>query len=112
MVTELKIGGPALTADGTVGAPLTVSEILAHRARDGRPPATLSAGLSILAHAAFVVAVILTSRPRHVPVAIPISLPGPRRLAPRPSDARRPRPRRSRPRPPPSLFPSRPGPGP
>ena len=59
----------------TVGAPLTVSEILARRARGGRPPAPLSAGLSILAHAAFVVAVILTSRPRHVPVAIPISLP-------------------------------------
>jgi protein TonB len=61
------------TAD--VGEPLTVSEILARRARDGRPPATVSAGLSILAHAAFVVAVILTSRPRHVPAAIPISLP-------------------------------------
>ncbi len=58
-----------------VGEPLTVSEILARRARDGRPPATVSAGLSILAHAVFVVAVILTSRPRHVPNAIPISLP-------------------------------------
>ena len=58
-----------------VGAPLTVSEILARRASGGRPPAPLAAGLSILAHAAFVVAVILTSRPQHVPVAIPISLP-------------------------------------
>ncbi len=64
-----------MTSGGAVGAPLTVSEILARRARDGRPPTTLSAGLSILAHAAFVVAVILTSRPRHVPAAIPISLP-------------------------------------
>jgi TonB family protein len=58
-----------------VGAPLTVSEILARRAAGGRAPAPLAAGLSILAHAAFVVAVILTSRPRHVPTAIPISLP-------------------------------------
>jgi protein TonB len=58
-----------------VAAPLTVSEILARRAHAGRPPASIAAGLSILAHAAFVVAVILTSRPRRVPVAIPISLP-------------------------------------
>jgi TonB family protein len=64
-----------LTSGGTVGAPLTVSEILARRARGGRPPTSLAAGLSILAHAAFVVAVILTSRPRRVPNAIPISLP-------------------------------------
>jgi protein TonB len=58
-----------------VAAPLTVSEILARRAHAGRPPAPLAAGLSILAHAAFVVAVVLTSRPRRVPLAIPISLP-------------------------------------
>lgn len=58
-----------------VAAPLTVSEILARRARGGQAPAPLVAGLSILAHAAFVVAVILTSHPRHLPVAIPISLP-------------------------------------
>ncbi len=64
-----------MTSGGTVGSPLTVSEILARRAHDGRPPTAVSAGLSILAHAAFVVAVILTSRPRHVPNAIPISLP-------------------------------------
>lgn len=64
-----------MTAGGTVGPPLTVSEILAGRARAGRAPAPVAAGLSILAHAAFVAAVILTSRPRHVPLAIPISLP-------------------------------------
>ena len=60
---------------GTVGSPPTVSEILAGRARAGRVPAPVAAGLSVLAHAAFVVAVILTSRPRYVPTAIPISLP-------------------------------------
>ncbi len=59
----------------TVGPPLTVSEILAGRARAGQAPAPFAAGLSILAHAAFVAAVILTSRPRRVPAAIPISLP-------------------------------------
>ncbi len=64
-----------MTPAGAAGAPLTVSEILALRAHAGRPPLPLAAGLSILAHAAFVVAVILTSRPRHVPNAIPISLP-------------------------------------
>jgi protein TonB len=64
-----------LTTDGAVGAPLTVSEILARRAHAGQAPVSFAAGLSILAHAAFVVAVILTSRPRHLPVAIPMSLP-------------------------------------
>ncbi len=64
-----------MTAGETVGPPRTVSEILAGRAHAGQAPAPVAAGLSILAHATFVVAVILTSRPRHVPVAIPISLP-------------------------------------
>jgi TonB family protein len=59
----------------TVRPSRTVSEILAGRARAGRAPAPLAAGLSVLAHAAFVAAVILTSRPRYVPTAIPISLP-------------------------------------
>ncbi len=58
-----------------VGAPRTVSEILARRARGGRPPVPVTGGLSLLAHAAFLVAVLLAGRPRHVPVAIPISLP-------------------------------------
>lgn len=58
-----------------VGAPLTVSEILARRAHAGQAPRPVAAGLSILAHAAFVAAVILTSRPRYVPPAIPVSLP-------------------------------------
>jgi len=64
-----------LTADGAVGGPITVSEILARRARGGRPPAPLTAGLSLLGHAAFLVAVFLASGPRRVPIAIPVSLP-------------------------------------
>jgi TonB family protein len=58
-----------------VSPALTVSEILAGRAHAGQAAAPLAAALSVLAHAAFVVAVILTSRPRYVPTAIPISLP-------------------------------------
>jgi periplasmic protein TonB len=64
-----------LTADESFGPARTVSEILARRARTGQPPVSLTAGLSILAHAAFVAAVLLAGRARHVPVAIPISLP-------------------------------------
>lgn len=64
-----------MTAEGTAGAARTVSEILARRARAGQPPAPLTAGLSLLAHAAFVAALLLAGRPRRVPVAMPISLP-------------------------------------
>ncbi len=64
-----------MTAREAVSAPRTVSEILARRAHAGLPPAPLTVGLSILVHAAFVVAVLLTGRVRRVPVAIPISLP-------------------------------------
>jgi TonB family protein len=52
-----------------------VSEILAQRARVGRAPAPVTAGLSLLAHGAFVAAVVLAGRSRRVPVAVPISLP-------------------------------------
>jgi periplasmic protein TonB len=64
-----------LTAREIVGAPRSVSEILARRAHTGQPPAALTAGLSFLAHAAFLVAVFLAGRPQRLPVAIPISLP-------------------------------------
>jgi protein TonB len=64
-----------LTAREAAAVPGTVSEILARRARAGQPLAPLTAGLSLLAHAAFVVAVLLAGRPRRLPVAIPISLP-------------------------------------
>lgn len=64
-----------MTVDEVAGGPPTVSEILARRARGGRPPAPLTAGLSLLAHAAFIVALLFAGRPRRVPVAIPISLP-------------------------------------
>jgi protein TonB len=63
-----------LTAPAAVGAQRSVSEILARRARSGQPPAPLTAGLSLLAHAAFVVAVLLASGPSRLPVAIPISI--------------------------------------
>jgi TonB family protein len=59
----------------TVSPPRTVSEILARRAHAGQAPAALTAGLSFLAHAAFLVAVLLAGSPRRLPVAIPISLP-------------------------------------
>lgn len=64
-----------MTALESAAAPRTVSEILARRAHAGRVPAPLTAGLSLLAHAAFVAAVLLAGRPRRAPVAIPISLP-------------------------------------
>jgi protein TonB len=64
-----------LTAREAAGAPRTVSEILVLRAHAGQAPAALTAGLSFLAHAAFLVAVLLAGRPRRLPVAIPISLP-------------------------------------
>jgi protein TonB len=55
--------------------PRTVSEILARRAHTGLPSTPLTAGLSFLAHAAFVAVLLVTGRPRRVPNAIPISLP-------------------------------------
>jgi protein TonB len=56
-------------------APRTVSEILARRAHGGLPPTPVTAGLSLLVHGAFLVALLLAGRAPRVPVAIPISLP-------------------------------------
>jgi TonB family protein len=55
--------------------PLTVSEILARRARTGLAPRGLTAGVSILAHAAFLAVLLLVGRPRKAPVFVPMSLP-------------------------------------
>jgi len=55
--------------------PLTVSDILALRARTGLAPRPLTATASILVHAAFLALVLLVGKPRKAPVFVPMSLP-------------------------------------
>jgi TonB family protein len=55
--------------------PLTVSDILARRARTGLPPRGLMAIVSVLAHAGFVALLLFVGKPRKAPVFVPMSLP-------------------------------------
>jgi len=63
------------TRAAVLRGPLTVSEILARRARTGLASRPLTATASILAHAAFLALVLLLSKPRKAPVFVPMSLP-------------------------------------
>jgi protein TonB len=55
--------------------PLTVSDILARRARTGLPPRGLMAIVSVLAHAGFLALLLFVGKPRKAPVFVPMSLP-------------------------------------
>ena len=55
--------------------PLTVSDILAQRARTGLAPRSLTAAVSILAHAGFLALLLFIGKPRKAPVFVPMSLP-------------------------------------
>jgi len=55
--------------------PLTVSDILALRARTGLAPRPLTAAVSVLVHAGFIALVLVVGKPRKAPVFVPMSLP-------------------------------------
>ena len=55
--------------------PATVSDILERRAAGGRAPRGLTAAVSVLAHAGFIVILLLVGRPRKAPLFVPMSLP-------------------------------------
>jgi TonB family protein len=58
-----------------LAGPLTVSDILARRAHTGLAPRSLTAAVSILAHAGFLALVLFMGKPRKAPVFVPMSLP-------------------------------------
>jgi TolA protein len=63
------------TRAAALPGPLTVSDILAQRARTGLAPRSLMAAVSILAHAGFLALLLFIGKPRKAPVFIPMSLP-------------------------------------
>lgn len=63
------------TRAAALPGPFTVSDILARRARTGLAPRSLTAAVSILAHAGFLALVLLMGKPRKAPVFVPMSLP-------------------------------------
>jgi protein TonB len=63
------------TRAAALPGPLTVSDILARRARTGLAPRSLTAAVSILAHAGFLALVLFMGKPRKAPVFVPMSLP-------------------------------------
>ncbi|MGZ6970381.1 MAG: TonB family protein [Thermoanaerobaculia bacterium] len=63
------------TRVAAIPGPLTVSDILARRARTGLPPRGLMAIVSVLAHAGFVALILFVGKPRKAPVFVPMSLP-------------------------------------
>ncbi|HEX5856253.1 MAG TPA: hypothetical protein VFZ57_11590, partial [Thermoanaerobaculia bacterium] len=58
-----------------LAGPLSVSEILARRARTGLAPPGVTATVSILAHAAFLAVLLFVGKPRKQTVFAPMSLP-------------------------------------
>ena len=63
------------TRAAALPGPLTVSDILAQRARTGLAPRSLTVAVSILAHAGFLALLLFIGKPRKAPVFIPMSLP-------------------------------------
>jgi TonB family protein len=63
------------TRVAAIPGPLTVSDILARRARTGLPPRGLMAVVSLLAHAGFVALILFVGKPRKAPPFLPMSLP-------------------------------------
>ena len=63
------------TRAAALPGPLTVSDILAQRARTGLAPRSLTVAVSILAHAGFLALLLFIGKPRKAPVFVPMSLP-------------------------------------
>jgi protein TonB len=63
------------TPAAALPGPVTVSDILERRAAGGRAPRGLTAAASVLAHAGFIVILLLVGRPRKAPVFVPMVLP-------------------------------------
>jgi TonB family protein len=63
------------TRAAALPGPLTVSDILARRARTGLASRSLTAAVSILAHAGFLALLLFMGKPRKAPVFVPMSLP-------------------------------------
>src|SRR5450830_56571 len=63
------------TRAAALPGPFTVSDILARRARTGLAPRSLTAAVSILAHAGFLALLLFIGKPRKAPVFVPMSLP-------------------------------------
>jgi TonB family protein len=63
------------TRAAALPGPLTVSEILARRARTGLAPPGLTATISVLAHASFLALLLFVGKPRKQTVFAPMSLP-------------------------------------
>ena len=59
------------TRAAALPGPLTVSDILAQRARTGLAPRSLTVAVSILAHAGFLALLLFIGKPRKAPVFIP-----------------------------------------